>query len=146
MYRHTNICRSPMAEFVFRYMAEREGLNNICVSSSATSYEEIGNDIHYGTKKILDEKGIPYIRRKAVHFEKTDYKNYDYIIVMDKNNIRNLLRIIGSDKDNKVHRLLEFADSSRDISDPWYTGNFEKTYEDITEGCKGLIKYLKNMH
>lgn len=141
---HGNICRSPMAEFVFKDMLNKEGINNISVSSSATSYEEIGNDTHYGTKRVLDKYNIPYTKRKAVHFEKSDYKNFDLIIVMDKNNIRNLLRIIGSDKDNKVHMLLEYGNNIRDISDPWYTGNFEKTYDDIVEGCTGLLNYIKS--
>lgn len=133
-----------MAEFVFKDMLNKEGINNISVSSSATSYEEIGNDTHYGTKRVLDKYNIPYTKRKAVHFEKSDYKNFDLIIVMDKNNIRNLLRIIGSDKDNKVHMLLEYGNNIRDISDPWYTGNFEKTYDDIVEGCTGLLNYIKS--
>ncbi len=141
---HGNICRSPMAEFVFKDMLNKEGINNISVSSSATSYEEISNDTHYGTKRVLDKYNIPYTKRKAVHFEKSDYKNFDLIIVMDKNNIRNLLRIIGSDKDNKVHMLLEYGNNIRDISDPWYTGNFEKTYDDIIEGCTGLLNYIKS--
>ena len=126
---HGNICRSPMAEFILKKMAKDRGIN-ISVSSSATSYEEIGNDIHPGTKRV------------ATHFEKEDYKNNDYILCMDSYNIKNLKRIISSDPENKVHLLLEYGKNTRDISDPWYTGNFDLTYDDIVEGCEGFLDYL----
>ena len=138
---HGNICRSPMAEFILKKMAKDRGID-ISVSSSATSYEEIGNDIHPGTKRVLTAHSIPFSKRGATHFEKEDYKNNDYILCMDSYNIKNLKRIIGSDPENKVHLLLEYDKSTRDISDPWYTGNFDLTYDDIVEGCEGFLDYL----
>ncbi len=141
---HGNICRSPMAEFILKDILKKEHINNVYVSSSATSFEEIGNDMYYPAKKVLDNHNISYSKRKAVHFEKSDYKSYDLIIAMDSNNIKNLMKIIGSDKDKKIHLLLEYAGSSENISDPWYTGNFEKTYNDIIKGCMGLLKYIKD--
>ena len=124
-------------------MAKDRGID-ISVSSSATSYEEIGNDIHPGTKRVLTAHSIPFSKRGATHFEKEDYKNNDFILCMDSYNIKNLKRIIGSDPENKVHLLLEYGKSTRDISDPWYTGNFDLTYDDIVEGCEGFLDYLAN--
>jgi len=142
---HGNICRSPMAEFVFKYIAEKAGVSDrFYISSAATSYEEIGNPVHYGTAKILDRLDISYCEKRTVHLEKSDYTKYDYLICMDSANVRNTLRIVGEDDENKVHKLLEFADSSLDVADPWYTGDFDKTYKDIVEGCKGLLKHIEN--
>lgn len=131
----------PMAEFILKKMA-KDRVIDISVSSSATSYEEIGNDIHPGTKRVLTAHSIPFSKRGATHFEKEDYKNNDYILCMDSYNIKNLKRIIGSDPENKVHLLLEYGKNTRDISDPWYTGNFDLTYDDIVEGCEGFLDYL----
>lgn len=140
---HGNICRSPMAEFVFKDMVEKAGRSNkFYVASAATSYEEIGNKVHYGTAKILDSLNISYSDKRAVHLEKTDYEKYDYLICMDNANVRNTLRIVGNDKDNKIHKLLEFAGTDKDVADPWYTGNFDVTYRDILSGCIGLLKYI----
>lgn len=139
---HGNICRSPMAEFVLKKMAKDRGLD-ISVSSSATSYEEIGNDVHTGTKKVLRQHNIPFSKRGAVHFEKEDYNKYDFILCMDSYNIRNIMNIIDSDSENKVHLLLEYGNNKRDISDPWYTGNFDLTFIDVTEGCEGFLNYLE---
>ena len=139
-----NICRSPMAEYVFKDMVKKNGLEKqFHIASAATSYEEIGNDMHYGTKDKLDEVGIPYTKHKARRIEKQDYEKYDYIIGMEESNIQNILRIIGNDKDNKIYKLLDFSKDSRDIADPWYTGNFTVTYNDIVEGCTGFLDYLK---
>lgn len=139
-----NICRSPMAEFVFKDMVKKEGLEKkFYISSSATSYEEIGNDIHYGTRDKLIKEGIPFTKRRAKRLQKEDYNNYDFILGMEESNIRNIKRIVGDDKENKVYRLLEFSKKPRDIADPWYTGNFEVTYNDIVEGCEGVLKYLQ---
>lgn len=135
---HGNICRSPMAEFVMKDMLIKSGIKDVQISSSATSYEEIGNDIHYGTKKILDKYNIKYTKRQAVRLKKTDYEHNNLIIAMDKTNIRNIMNIIGSDPLGKVRLLLV----NRDISDPWYTGDFDKTYKDVTEGCKKLLKEI----
>ena len=141
---HGNICRSPMAEFVFKDIAEKMGISdNVYVASAATSYEEIGNPVHYGTAKILDGLGIAYSEKRAVHLEKSDYAKYDYLVCMDSANVRNTLRIVGNDTEKKIYKLLEFAGSCKDVADPWYTGNFDKTYEDILLGCRGLLKYIK---
>ncbi len=140
---HGNICRSPMAEFVFKDMLEKSGRSNeFYVASAATSYEEIGNPVHYGTARILDRLGISYSHKRAIHLEKSDYEKYDYLVCMDKMNVRNTLRITGDDKDKKIYKLLEFADSDRDVADPWYTGNFDITYEDVLKGCKGLLRHI----
>ena len=139
-----NICRSPMAEYVFKDMVKKKGLDNqFYISSAATSYEEIGNDMHYGTKDKLDEMGIPYTKHKARRIEKQDYQKYDYILGMEDTNIRNILRIIGNNKDNKIYKLLDFSKNPRDIVDPWYTGNFTVTYNDIMEGGTGFLDYLE---
>ena len=139
---HGNICRSPMAEFVMRDIIKKAGLNKkIHIASSATSREEIGNPVHPGTRKKLAEYGLSVDGKTAIQITKEDYKNYDYIIVMDSYNLRNLQRIIGSDIEKKVYMLLDFADGG-DIADPWYTGNFDRTYDDILKGCKGLFNKL----
>ena len=139
---HGNICRSPMAEFVMRDMISKQKLN-ISVASAATSYEEIGNGVHRGTRAKLAEYGISTEGKYAVRMTKADYAEYDYIIGMDGMNIRNILHITGGDPDGKVHTLLSFAGSDRDIADPWYTGNFDKTYEDVVMGCKALLSHIK---
>ena len=139
-----NICRSPMAEYVFKDMVKKKGLEKqFSIASAATSYEEIGNDMHYGTKDKLEEKRIPYAKHKARRIEKQDYEKYDYIIGMEESNIRNIQRIVGNDKDNKIYKLLDFSKNPRDIVDPWYTGNFTVTYQDIVEGCTGFLEYLE---
>ena len=140
---HGNICRSPMAEFVFRDMVQKEMLSDkIHVASSATSREEIGNSVHYGTRKKLAEFGISTEGKYARQLTKTDYRDYDYIIAMDSQNIRNISRIIGRDTENKVCKLLDFTNRGGDIADPWYTGNFDRTYEDVYEGCNELLKFI----
>ena len=142
---HGNICRSPMAEFVFRDMVQKEKLSDkIHVASSATSREEIGNSVHYGTRKKLAEFGISTEGKYARQLTKTDYRDYDYIIAMDSQNIRNISRIIGRDTENKVCKLLDFTNRGGDIADPWYTGNFDRTYEDVYEGCNELLKFIKS--
>ena len=140
---HGNICRSPMAEFVFNDMVRKRGLaDKMLAYSSATSTEEIGNDIHRGTRRILEKYGIPYRRREAVQLTRSDYADYDLIVGMDSYNIRNMLRILGSDPDGKVVRLLDLTSRSGDVADPWYTGDFEATYRDVREGCEALINML----
>ena len=141
---HGNICRSPMAEYVMQNMVEQRHISHkYHIESAATSREEIGNDVHYGTKRKLAEVGIACPRRHARQVTRQDYDTYDYLIVMDQMNIRNLHRIIGSDPDHKVHKLLDFVGSDRDIADPWYTGNFDETYDDIVEGVTALIEKLE---
>lgn len=138
-----NICRSPMAEFVFKDLVNRNGLSDkFEIGSSATSTEEAGNDIHYGAKRKLREKGIPFTYHSATKFTVADYDYYDYIIVMEQSNIRGLLRIIGEDGKNKITRLKDYSVGG-DIADPWYTGNFDDTYEDVLSGCEGLLEFFK---
>ena len=139
---HGNICRSPMAEFVFKDMVKKAGIaEHFEICSSATSTEEIGNGVHYGTRRKLAEVGISAEGKRAVQFKNADYSRFDYIVVMDSNNMRNLMRIIGNDTDSKVHKLLDFA-LGGDIADPWYTGNFDLTYDDVVMGCKGLLDFI----
>lgn len=136
-----NICRSPMAEFVLKDLVRKQRMEtDFYIESSATSYEEIGNDVHYGTVRKLNSVGIPVEHREAKRLNKNDYEKFDYILGMEESNIRNILRIVGQDNDNKVSRLLDFSDNPRDIADPWYTGNFDKTYDDILEGCKAFLE------
>lgn len=140
---HGNICRSTMAEFIMADMARKNKLD-IKVDSSATSREEIGNSVHYGTLNKLKEVGIPVYPHYAKQLTVQDYDNFDYIVAMDGNNLRDIERIIGKDKDNKVSLLLDFAGrKGESIADPWYTGNFDVTYEDIEQGCRGLIKFIR---
>ena len=140
-----NICRSPMAEFVFKEMIKKDNSGiEFFVDSAATSNEELGNLTHIGTRRKLQEEGIPYKNHYSRKIVDKDYEIYDYIIGMEESNIRNILRIIGEDPEKKVHRLLDFTEKPRDIADPWYTGNFDKTYEDVVEGCRALLDYLKS--
>lgn len=141
---HGNICRSPMAEFVMRYMLKQQGIDNVITASAATSAEEIGNPVHRGTAAILRSLGIDFSSKRARQMTKKDYKEYDLLIGMDSANIRNMLKIAGEDTENKIYRLLEFADEMADISDPWYTGDFDRTYYDVKRGCEGLIKAIQN--
>ena len=142
---HGNICRSPMAEFYMKHIVKGAGLeNDIYIESSATSLEEIGNDTHYGTKAILDKYNVSYTRRKAVRFTTDDYENFDLILLMDKNNLRNIKYIVPDDYDEKIHLLLEFVGENSSIADPWYTGEFETTYRDVKRGCNALLEYIKD--
>ena len=141
---HGNICRSPMAEYVFKDLVKKSGREtDFYITSSAVSNEEIGNPIHYGTHRILSEKGIPFGDHRATKFTREDYDNFDYIIIMDASNQRLMNRIIGEDKDNKVHLFLSFAGEHRDIADPWYTGNFEDTYRDVVTASRAFLEYLE---
>ena len=138
-----NICRSPMAEFIMKYLVSEDGISdNYFISSAATSDEEQGNGMHYGTRRVLTDKGIPFTEHYARKLSKDDYDKYDYIIGMDQNNIRDMLLFFGGDPKNKISLLLNFAGEDRSVADPWYTGNFEKTYNDIFLGCKELRKII----
>lgn len=140
---HGNICRSPMAEFVMKDLVEKEGLaEQFSIASSATSREEIGNPVHHGTRNKLAQYGISTKEKYAVQLTKKDYNTYDYLIGMEQWNIQNILKIVGSDPEKKVHCLLDFSENPRDIADPWYTGDFDRTYEDVLEGCKALLNYI----
>ena len=142
-----NICRSPMAEFVFKDMVIKKGLaNKFFIDSAATSRENeiTKSGIYYATKDILKEMNVPFTEHISRQMKKEDYDNFDYILGMDESNIRNILRIIGKDSKNKVFRLLDFTEKPRDIIDPWYYGNFDSTYYDIVYGCeKFLEKVIK---
>jgi len=145
-----NICRSPMAEFVLKDVVKnRNQESNFYIESAATSSEEIGNDVHRGTKRKLTEEGIPFTRREARKITLKDYAKFDYLIGMDESNIRNMQRIFGGDSEKKIYKLLDFTSNPRDIADPWYTGNFDETYNDVVEGCNGFLDFLcrneKNM-
>ena len=140
---HGNICRSTMAEFYMKNIVNKAGLrDSIYIESAATSREEIGNDTHYGTKQKLDEMDIPYTRRKARQVTMDDYRNFDYLIIMDENNARNL-RLMIDDVDHKVYKAMTFVGENRDVKDPWYTGNFDETYDDISRSCDALLELIK---
>lgn len=139
-----NICRSPMAEFVFKDLVKKEKLENkFIINSAATSNEEYKNPVHPGTRNKLKQHGIDTTGKTAIQLKKSDYDKYDYIIAMETANLRGISRIIGNDPEHKVSRLLDFSNNPRDIADPWYTGNFDKTYDDIYEGCIALLANLK---
>lgn len=137
-----NICRSPMAEYVFKDIIKKKNIEDIYIDSSATSSEEIGNSMHYGTRNKLKEMNIEYGNHIAKKLTKQDYDKFDYIIGMEEQNIRDIKRIVGEDEENKIYKLLDFTNNPRDIVDPWYTGNFDITYNDIVEGLEGFIKHL----
>lgn len=152
---HGNICRSPMAEYYMKNLVEENNISDrFEIDSAATSTEEIGNGVHYGTRNVLGRHNIPCGNHKARQMTKADYDYFDLLIGMDSNNIRNINRIIGSDSKNKVHKMMEYTDSKvhdntifsmtiKDVADPWYTGDFEATYQDISTGCQGLLELLK---
>ncbi|MCI6717275.1 MAG: low molecular weight protein-tyrosine-phosphatase [Bacilli bacterium] len=137
---HGNICRSPMAEFIMKDLTKND--SNFHIASSATSREEIGNSIYSPAKKILNMHHITYTNHYARQLEASDYDKYDYIIIMDTNNEYNIKRIIKSDPEHKIRKLLSFIGSDTDVSDPWYTNEFEKCFQDIYKGCVGLLDYL----
>lgn len=138
-----NICRSPMAECMFKDLTKKSGVEKqFYIDSAATSCEEIGNHMHQGTKNKLEEMHINCGNHTARKLTTHDYEMFDYIIGMEESNIENIKKIVGEDKQNKVYRLLDFSKNPRDISDPWYTGNFDKTYDDINEGLNEFMRFL----
>ena len=135
-----NICRSPMAEMIFKDLIYKNNKRyKMYCSSRGTSFEETGNDIYPEAKEVLKKHNINIESHQAKRFEKTDYNKFTHIIVMEEKNQKELLQIIGSDPENKIYRLIE-----KDIEDPWYTGQFEKVFNEINEGCIKLFNYLKN--
>ena len=141
---HGNICRSTMSQSIMAYQVSQKKMDSLFeIESAATSREEIGNTPHYGTVGKLRQVGIPLVPHRAVQMTPADYDYYDFLIGMDDWNIRNMTRIAGGDPDGKIFKLLQFADSSRDIADPWYTGNFDETYNDVNRGLRGFIEFLK---
>jgi len=146
---HGNICRSPMAEFIFKDMVAKRGLaDDFHIESCATSPEEIwngvGNPVYPPAKRELAKHGISCEGKRARQVTKEDYDNFDYLICMDNNNMRNIRWIIPSDPQNKICKLMSFTGSGADVADPWYTGDFETTYRDIVNGCEAFLKYLRN--
>lgn len=142
-----NICRSPMAEYVFKDMLKKSGEEgNFYVDSAATSTEEIGNSVHYGTRNKLKQMNIECGNHKARRITKQDYEKFDYIIAMEERNIIDIEKIVGKDIKGKIYKLLDFSDYPRDIADPWYTGDFDKTYDDIVQGLNGFMKYLNKVN
>ena len=141
---HGNICRSPMAEYILKDMVEKAGrAGEFEIASAATSTEEIGNDIYPPAKRILTQKGIKFNSRQARQITRQDYDYFDFIIAMDENNLRNLKLLLGEDTEHKISLMMDYAGKHRDVADPWYTGDFETTFRDITEGCKGFLNYFK---
>lgn len=136
---HGNICRSTMAESIMTHLVKEAGRNDIAVYSAGTSTEEIGNPVYYATVDKLNEKGIKIVPHKAVQLTKEDYENYDYLIGMDNANIKNILRIVSGDKENKVYLMKDFIDEKGEVADPWYTRDFELTFKELYKSCKALL-------
>lgn len=140
---HGNICRSTMAEFVMKDLVRKSGReNDFFIDSKATSTEEIGNPPHPGTVRKMHQVGIPMNPHRASQMKKSDYEDFDLILGMDSWNIRNIFKITGGDSEGKVHMLLDYTNHPRDIADPWYTHNFDETYNDVLEGCEALLNAL----
>ena len=143
MVCHGNICRSTMAESVMTYLVKQRHMDTqFYINSAATSREEIGNTPHHGTVRKLKEVGIPVVPHRATQMTAQDYEEYDYLIGMDTANIRNMNRIAGGDPEGKIYKLLAFAGSGRDVTDPWYTGDFDATYNDVLEGCTAFLNKI----
>lgn len=143
-----NICRSPMAQIVFENLIKEHGLENqFEVDSAGTeAYNEAcGAGIHRGTKEVLKRNGVQFFEHYSRKIRPYDYHYYDYIIAMDSENIKDILLIVGSDSENKINRLLDFTNNPRNIKDPWYSGNFDETYDDVVEGCLALFKHICNI-
>ena len=141
---HGNICRSPMAEFVMKDLVRRKHLESrFEIASAATSREELGNPVYPPARKKLAENGIACDGHHARQMTGADYDRYDLIVCMDRNNVRNALRITGGDPEHKVVLLLDYANrAGREVADPWYTGDFDATWDDIVSGCEGLLRKL----
>jgi len=142
---HGNICRSPMAEMIFKHLVRQRGLEKRYeIASAATSTEEIGNPVYPPARAELARHGIPVEKRGARQIIRADYERYDLLIGMDNANIRNMNRILGGDPQGKIHRLMDFTSRPGEVSDPWYSDRFDVAYRDILEGCEKLLEHLKN--
>ena len=142
---HGNICRSPMAEFVMKDLVQKAGLEReVMVASAATSREEIGNPVYPPVRRLLTEHGIDCSMKRARQLCPGDYEAYDLLIGMDQQNLQNMQQICGGDPDKKMHLLLDFTNHPGSVADPWYTGDFQTTWRDVTEGCQGLLKQLQS--
>lgn len=137
---HGNICRSPMAEFICKDLAKGR---DIFIDSMAVSREEIGNDIYPKAAQTLKRHNIPFTHRSARQITRSDYEEFDYVVVMERYNLPRLMNIIGSDDMQKVSRLLDFTETPGDIEDPWYSGNFDKVFNQIYKGCEALLKAIE---
>ena len=140
---HGNICRSPMAEFVMKDLVEKAGLKDrFHIESAATSNEEIGNPVYPPARRKLAEYGISCAGHAARQLTRKDYDQFDWLIGMDFANLRNMRRMCGGDEQDKIHLLMDYTHRPGEVADPWYTGNFEATWQDVREGCEGLLQYL----
>lgn len=141
---HGNICRSPMAEFVMKDLVRKKDIEGqFYIASAATSTEEIGNPVYPPARRKLAQVGIRTDGKTARQMTRQDYDKFDYLIGMEDVNVRNMLRITGGDPGGKIGRLLDYTCRPGNIADPWYTGNFDDTYDDVLKGCESLIEYLK---
>ena len=140
---HGNICRSPMAELVLKHMLREQGIEHMAsVCSRATSSEELRNPVYPPARAELAKHGISSEGKYSIQLVRADYDNYDLFIGMDSANIRNMHRILGTDSDEKIIKFMTFAGEDRDVADPWWTGNFEETYQDVSAGVKAFYEYL----
>lgn len=140
---HGNICRSPMAEFVMKDLVNKKGLNDqFEIASAATSTEELGNPVYPPVRRLLAGKGLSCAGKSARQMTKSDYQYYDLIVAMDRYNLRNMIPFVGDDPHHKVSLLLDYTNRPGDVADPWYSGDFKTTWEDVCEGCDGLLKKL----
>ena len=143
---HGNICRSPLAEFLFKNLVFQKGKEiDFLIESAGTSSEEQGNPVHYGVAPFLDRLGIDYRKKRARKITLSDYDNFDYIVCMEKYNLKNALRFFGSDEKQKLSLLLDYTDTPGDVADPYYYGNFDKTFSDVEKGVKGFYEYIKKI-
>lgn len=140
---HGNICRSPMAEFVMKDLLVKAGRDDVQVESAALHTDEIGNDIHRGTRLKLTEMGVPFTPRAAWLLTAAKAREYDLLVVMDRYNLADLRRLVYPEDLPKIHLMMEFAGEDREVADPWYTGNFDETWNDVLAGCEGIMKKLK---
>ena len=139
-----NICRSPMAEFVMKDLVRQEGLAwKYEIASAATGSEELGNPVYPPARRKLAEHGLSCAGKTARCLTKADYGEYDLLIGMDRMNLKNMQRLYGGDPEGKIHLLMDYADRPGEVADPWYTGDFEETWQDVCEGCRGLLKLLE---
>ena len=141
---HGNICRSTMAEYVMKDLVRKAGLEDeFYIDSAATSTEEIGNGVHHGTRRKLAQMGVPCGDHRARQMTRADYDRFDLLIGMDNPNIRNMTRIAGGDPQGKIRMMLDFTNRPGEVKDPWYTGNFDETWDDVFEGCTNLLEQLR---
>ena len=138
-----NICRSPMAEFVMKDIVAKAGLEHeFEIASAATSTYEIGNPVYPPARQKLAEHGIDCKGKTARQITKKDYDYYDYIVAMDQSNIRNLKNMLSNDPQGKISLLMDYTSRPADVADPWYTGDFQATWDDVSEGCKALLTFI----